>query len=63
VGTKAAYGIASLTGNCGESEDMDMNDLRTFMNQQQQPQQEENQYVGCSKETAKDGTIYYSCPG
>ena len=29
VSTQAAYGIASLSGNCGETEDIDVNDLKT----------------------------------
>jgi len=28
VNTQATYGIASLSGKCGEPEDIDMNDLK-----------------------------------
>ena len=41
MSTQAAYGIASLSGNCGETEDIDVNDLKTLT----QSQKEEKEAV------------------
>jgi hypothetical protein len=39
--TQAAYGIASLSGNCGEAEDIDMNDLITSTQLQREKEEAE----------------------
>jgi hypothetical protein len=39
--TQAAYGIASLSGNCGEAEDIDVNDLVTPMQLQREKEETE----------------------
>jgi hypothetical protein len=51
VNTQAAYGIASLSGKCGQTENIDMNDLRTPT--QAQREKEEAALRAAEEETQK----------